>query len=111
MFFIGQRVLCTNDRNWPDFSRDGYVPTLPKAGAIYTVREIMLGVPAQGHDEDGLWLAEIVNQTVVVRDHRGGAYVAEIAFRMSRFRPLRATNIDIFLEMLAPVPAPAELVE
>jgi hypothetical protein len=38
-------------------------------------------------------------------DARGICRRTEIVFRQSRFRPFRATNIDVFLEMLEPVPA------
>jgi hypothetical protein len=100
MFFVGQRVVCINDRDWPPRSWLPRNVILPAKGAIYTVREI---VPTrlEGWDENGLRLREIVNPKRARRP--------ELAFRMSRFRPLRATNIDVFLEMLEPVPAPGTL--
>jgi hypothetical protein len=73
---------------------------LPKRGSVYTIREI---VPCKemGFDEDGLRLVEIVNL--------GRRYVSptgpvthELAFRVSRFRPVRTTNIDVFRQMLEP---------
>jgi hypothetical protein len=73
-----------------------------EAGGDYTVRGI---VPlADGHDEDVLWLAEIVNPRRLLSGPNGRRRRTELCFRMSRFRPLRATNIDVFLQMLAPVP-------
>jgi hypothetical protein len=59
-----------------------------------------------GYDEDGLLLAEIVNPVLTIKSGTG-TRESELAFRMSRFRPLRATNIDVFLDMLEPVPAEA----
>src|SRR5262245_24665425 len=97
MFFVGQKVTCVNDRNWPHWSEYGYTPTFPRKGSVYTVRAIVPCV-VRGHDEDGLHLVEIVNPTQTAKE--GSMF--ELAFRMSRFRPLRATNIDLFLEMLEP---------
>jgi hypothetical protein len=102
MFFVGQRVSCTNDRNWPtprDFG--DYSPILPVRGRVYTVRAILR---RPEWDEGGLHLVEIVNP---VRLRRSRAF--ELAFRQSRFRPLRATNIDLFLEMLEPAPEPMRI--
>ena len=65
----------------------------------------------QGYDEDGLRLVEIVNAP---RQYESptGPVVDEIAFRLSRFHPVRTTNIDALLKMLEPVTVrdPAELV-
>jgi hypothetical protein len=46
--------------------------------------------------------SEIVNPAITIRVPNGNRRTNEMAFRMSRFRPLRATNIDVFLEMLEP---------
>jgi hypothetical protein len=86
--------------NWPRRSKFSYVPTFPRKGSVYTVRAIAPRV-VHGHDEDGLHLVEIANPT---RTRKDGSLL-ELAFRMSRFRPLRTTNIDVFLEMLEPVPS------
>jgi hypothetical protein len=108
MFFVGQRVVCVNDAEWPDWlSRQDYIPTLPERGRVYRAREIMLQVPAWGHAEDGLWLAEIVNPPIVVR-HWGSAIVTELAFLQSRFRPLHTSHLDVFLDMLEPAPVRVE---
>lgn len=107
-FHVGQKVVCVNTRNWP---RDSYRPTLPKRGAVYTVRAI---VPCrgQGYDEDGIRLAEIVNPTLSLRCPNGQRIWTELAFRMSRFRPVRTTSIEVFTQMLESVPQePAELVD
>jgi len=107
MFFVGQRVVCVNAGHWPTPRQFGYAaPILPVRGRIYTVREI---VPQSAFHkgafvppaEDALHLAEIMNKAW----RRTCGRKLELAFRVSRFRPLRATNIDVFLRMLEPVPA------
>ena len=74
---------------------------LPTRGAIYTVREIVPCM-ARGFDEDGLHLVEIVNAPRQWRPLTGERRVAELSFRISRFRPVRGGNIDVFLKMLEP---------
>jgi hypothetical protein len=101
MFFVGQKVVCAGNRPWPDFSREGYVPALPVPGNVYTVRRLL---KRREWDEGGMHLVEIVNPRR--RDDRGRPF--ELAFRQSRFRPLRVTNIDVFLEMLEPAPVRVE---
>jgi hypothetical protein len=105
---IKQRVICVNDRRWPGGYT--YVPKLPKMGSVYTIRTI---VPCKvyGYDEDGLFLVELVNPVRVHNSPRG-PMKGELKFRVSRFRPVHTTNIDVFLAMLEPMPArkPAELV-
>jgi hypothetical protein len=71
--------------------------TLPAHGRIYTIRGIVPCI-ARGFDEDGLHLVEIVNRPRRWPEGRR----TELAFRISRFRPLRSTNIDVFLQMLEP---------
>jgi hypothetical protein len=102
MFFVGQRVVCVNARRWPR----GLVrfATLPKEGTIYTVRALLpeSAFPKGtfvGPAEDALHLFEIANPV-----RRIGGRKFELAFRVSRFRPVRTTNIDVFLRMLEPVP-------
>jgi hypothetical protein len=100
VFHVGQKVVCVNDQAWP--RAYGYTPKLPKCGVIYTIRAI-IDCRAWGYDEDGLLLAEIVNPK---RIHvtRFRPRLSEVKFRMSRFRPVRTTNIDVFLKMLEPDP-------
>jgi hypothetical protein len=45
MFFVGQKVVCVNARNWDQRVGNS---TLSVEHAIYTVREIFLRVPVQG---------------------------------------------------------------
>ena len=100
MFFVGQKVKCVNDRNWPTPRQFGaYTPLLPVRGRVYTVREVV-PMMREGWDEDGLLLEEIVNPIQT----RPNGNTFELTFRMSRFRPVRTTSIDIFRAMLEPVP-------
>jgi hypothetical protein len=82
----------------------------PKKGGIYTVREVFDARP-YGFNHDGLLLEEIVNP---VLDYiaPAGPVRCEQFFLAFRFRPLRATSIEVFQKMLEPVPRePAELVD
>jgi len=107
VFFVGQRVVCVNTSHWPTPRQFGYTdPILPILGRVYTVRALVpKGAFRKGTfaepAEDGLRLVEIMNKAW----RRTCGRKLELAFRVSRFRPLRATNIDVFLRMLEPVPA------
>src|SRR6476620_7200793 len=95
---VGQRVVYVNDCG----CSSGYEnDTLPKLGCVYTVR-VIIPCKCYGYSEDGLRLVEIVN-TPKQYASPTGPMVHELAFRVSRFRPLRTTNIDAFLKMLEPV--------
>jgi hypothetical protein len=104
VFFVGQKIICVNASNWPRWTESDDRPTLPMKGSVYTVRAIAPRI-IDGHDEDGLHLAEIVNPVRDGRSPNGVWKRSELAFRQSRFRPLRASNIDVFLEMLEPAPS------
>jgi len=104
---IGQKVVCLDNR-----LRGGGVyarETLPKVGSVYTIRAI---VPCKvyGYDEDGLLLVEVVNSERQYLSPRG-PITHELAFRITRFRPVRTTSIDAFRKMLEPlkVREPTEL--
>jgi hypothetical protein len=97
-FYVGQKVVYVNDRQLGPYAR---MPKLPKLGSVYTIRAIV-PCKARGYDEDGLWLVEIVNAPRLYESPTGPV-VRELAFRVSRFRPLRTTNIDAFVKMLEPV--------
>jgi hypothetical protein len=87
------------------------MPTLPQKGVVYTIRAIVPCRALFGRDEDGLHLVEIVNPTWRFTLPRKSEWIrGELAFRISRFRPVRTTNIDVFTKMLEPVPV-RELVE
>lgn len=97
MFHVGQKVVCIE--TW--VRREGYGDEVgPVAGKVYTIRALL--------DEDvwgdlGLHLEEIVNP---VRNYFGGPL--EPGFARRRFRPVKTTNIDVFLNMLAPTPSEVE---
>ena len=108
-FRIGQRVVCVDTRKWP---RDyDFRPKLPKRGAVYTVRAIVPCI-ADGYDEDGLRFVEIVNPRRLLRWPSGRRQRMELCFRMSRFRPVRTTSIEVFQKLLEPLPQePGELID
>ena len=104
MFYVGQKVIYVNDRRSSDarhcvWDRE----TFPKVGSIYTIRAIVECRVAYGYDEDGLLLMEIVNRPDHYVSPRG-RITHELAFRVSRFRPIQTTSIDVFTDMLEPVP-------
>jgi hypothetical protein len=100
----GQRVVYVDDRRAAGTRWYPY-DTMPKLGSIYTIREVIDCRP-YGYAEHALYLVEIVN----VPRHRyaspSGPMMHELAFRVSRFRPVRTTNIDVFLKMLEPATLP-----
>jgi hypothetical protein len=98
VFFVGQRVICIDDRIPPDFFHRG--ETLLKRGVVYTIRGIVLGTSfGYNSDHDGLRLAEIRNPMRVYRAASGHVW-AELYFLIARFRPMHETNIDVFRAML-----------
>jgi hypothetical protein len=85
-FHVGQKVVCVDDN--PHYPQLPWTP--PQKGAVYTITSLFV--------ERRLLcvtLAELQNKNPVGRDF---GYVAH------RFRPLRVTNIDVFLKMLEPQP-------
>ena len=99
--YVGQRVRCIretdDDREWQARygKRSGVV--FPCVGNVYVVR--WLGDYAFSHGVDAaLRLVEITNPVLSWSDNE----VNEVAFRISRFRPLdeRKTDIAIFTEIL-----------
>jgi hypothetical protein len=95
MLSVGQRVVCIDDRI-PHTHKFHKGEVQPTRGTIYTIREIV--PPTVRYPEEGLYLAEIVNPP---RKLRSGRYV-ELIFRPYRFRPVRSTSIDVFLQMVEP---------
>jgi len=91
MFHVGQLVVCVDGR-WDRCS--GYKEFSPTKGVVYTVREIV------EHGENiGLQLEEIINPPYLYIEG-----FCEVAFAAARFRPVVETRLDVFREMLAPVP-------
>jgi hypothetical protein len=111
IFYVGRKVVFVNGR----IRRDGLFPyypstALPVVGSIYTIREVFDARP-YGYDEAAILLDEVVNP---VRRYiaPAGPVRCEQFFLGNRFRPLHDTSIEIFTQMLQPVPtAPAEPVE
>jgi hypothetical protein len=111
MFFVGQRVVCVNISPNPG---GGLSPTyrdtnFPEVGGIYTIRRIFCARPF-GHDDVAILLAEVRNpvRRYISRTERNVR--CEQFFLGFRFRPVRTTNIDVFLKMLEPAPVRIELI-
>ncbi len=70
----------------------------PELGGVYTITDIF-DASVYGHDEHGVLLEEVVNP---VRRHicKNSRRVRVEQFWLAiRFRPLRTTNVDVFLRM------------
>ena len=76
---------------------------MPTLGGVYTIRDIFDG-RIYGHDEPALLLVEIVNPVREYVSHLGRRVTCEPFWLSFRFRPVRATSIDIFTKLLEPVP-------
>jgi hypothetical protein len=92
MLHVGQKVVYVDD-NYRRGVKVLPTETLPKLGCVIPCRELY------GLDEDGLRLVEIVYRPRQLLSSTA-ALALELAFRVSRFRPV--TNIDVFLAMLEP---------
>lgn len=94
MFHVGQMVVCVNDN--PSNSYHNPPLAMPRAGQIYTIRSLS--------DENSLTVEEIFNSPRWVKAEDGRIIWDEPHFWNNRFRPVRATSIDVFTSMLAPTP-------
>ena len=101
-FHIGQVVVCVNGGNW---SPDYMLLRRPKAGGVYTIRQVYWGA----ENAPSVLLNEIVNEA---RPHLtiDGLARTEPGFRASRFRAAETTSIAVFTQVLAPQPNEEELV-
>ena len=97
---MDKRVVYVVDRVLP-------TEALPKLGIIYTIRAIIPCRELYGYGDDALHVVEIVNPP---RPLPSGSR-HELGFRISRFRPVRDTNIEIFKAMLAPLTPARQLEE
>ena len=103
MLYVGQKVVCVNDRPRGDGLRPLYArTTIPKVRGVFTIRDIF-DCTVYGYDEPGLLLVEIVNP-VLPYIAPAGQVRCEQFWLAWRFRPLPTTSIDIFTKMLEPVP-------
>ena len=108
MFQIGQKVVCvdTSRNTHPSAAKPGEYTPLVK-GAVYVIRDIDSRASDAGlHPEPTVRLEGVFGK--IVRHKVFGDY--EIGYRMSRFAPVKTTNIDVFLNMLAPAPSEMERV-
>ena len=95
-FHVGQKVVCV-ERTVP-LPPGIYAPLpswVPKVGGVYTIRDIM----PSSHFDTGVRLEEFVAPKALVNGR-----LFEPVWDASRFRPVRATSIDVFTAMLAPTP-------
>lgn len=83
MFEIGERIVCVDAK-----TRKAHAPTTELVeGKVYTVRDIS--------PQGGIYLEEIINE-------KHPYFNREWAYFEDRFRPIKSTNISIFLKMLEP---------
>ena len=107
MLYVGQKVVCVNVWRWPRYPDP---VTLPTEGAVYTIRATLTAAPLATTRTASCSRKSSTPCAPAMR--RPARYHGELCFRVSRFRPLHDSNIDIFTQMLEPVPQePAELVE
>jgi hypothetical protein len=88
-FYVGQVVVCIDDRGFPEPDEG---ERYPKEGGVYTIRAVR-----PWKDTVGLLLAEIVNP---VFEWESGN-VGKIGFLARRFRPAKTTSLEVFEDMLA----------
>ena len=97
MFHVGQLVVCVDD------DEDAYVnPTHRyydglsglKKGVVYTIRWV--GMPRHTR-----YLCVRIEEIIRPVDFEDGE---ETPYAAARFRPVVETSLDVFREMLAPVP-------
>ena len=97
-FYVGQRVICVEDRPGIYTSPNAFVGAFDpdmdglKSGAIYTVRAVGI---CEIWKKPAVWLSEIY------REPYDGI---EVGYSPKRFRPIveRKTDISIFKAMLNP---------
>jgi hypothetical protein len=104
MFAIGQKVVCIDDRLRKG-RRYYRGENLPKNGVVYTMRETVDARARVTRTKTGGsgWLKSRNRKRWYTPPT--GRIFTEMFFSASRFRPLRSTNIDVFLKMLEPMPA------
>ncbi len=92
-FAVGQQVVCVNDV----FSSCAYwraaLTAFPRLNGIYTIRHMR-----EAHGLLGLCFYEIVSPPAQFSEG-----FVEPAFNSKNFRPVRATSIEVFRKLLAPV--------
>jgi hypothetical protein len=91
-FHIGQQVVCISDKFSCDMRWRRTVRTFPVLNAIYTIREIHVEGALMG-----FCFYQIVNPRTLF-----AAGYGEPAFNSRNFRPVKATNIEVFERLLNP---------
>jgi hypothetical protein len=99
MFWIGQKVVCVDDRGLAAALHQDEVG--PLVGDIYTVRGLICV-----NGQHGVKLFEIVNPP-----HQYWGETRECAFYARRFRPVveKKTDISVFEEILQRAPVGSRL--
>jgi hypothetical protein len=97
-FYVGQRVVCINDRYKAESGN-----IRPVKGCVYTIRNIDLRRPGC-EDPVGLRFEEIVNP---LKNYSEIGW-DETSFSRFRFRPVKNTSIKVFQKLLAPRPRELE---
>jgi hypothetical protein len=102
-FYIGQQVVCVNDKFSSDKRWRQTVRKFPILNTIYTIREIHTDGPLVG-----FCFYQIVNPNTWF-----AAGFGEPAFNSRNFRPVKTTNIEVFEKLLMPATrkTPHDLVE
>jgi len=99
MSHVGQLVVCVDDGTVPsewhrkDIQYDGVLDGLTK-GVVYTIRDVYI---------DDIHNKEVVRLREIIRPMHWSMDV-EPPYAGYRFRPVVETRLDVFREMLAPVP-------
>jgi len=100
MFHVGQLVVCVDDDPWkyyvPGHSYGGGMDGLVK-GNIYTIRWCGMFNHTDGSNTMAVRLYEIVRPSY-------GITPDDCPYVATRFRPVVETRLDVFREMLEPVP-------
>jgi hypothetical protein len=92
-FQVGQKVVCIDDT--PRTRRGWVSGTKPTLREIYTITRV-----APMHTDPNriaLWFEEITNWWPHPSNIDAG-------YNANRFRPVKTTNIDVFLKLLEPTP-------
>lgn len=99
--FVGQKVICVNAGMVPQYGSMSYGIWDPDEalidGHIYTIRRVYIYC-----EEYCVWLNEIARSDFCRR-----LYGDDIGYGAARFRPVKATDISIFHQILAPSPKKA----
>lgn len=98
--YVGQKVVCVDASLNSNLSHGWGTEEYPAKGVIYTIRDL------EPHPCSGVTpccrVEEIRNAILPYYDKEIGAVLWELSLRQNRFRPVKATDISVFTQMLAP---------